>query len=465
MTTDKASQAWLTGAVFSGHYEIGSLIARGGMAEVYHGVDLWSNNPVAVKVLLPQYAQDASVQQKFFREERSLRQVRHESVVSVIDSGTEVYAGASLMFLVLEYVHGCTLHQLLKVRPALSVAETLEIMLPIVEGLSEVHTLSLIHRDIKPGNVLISIEEHRVKMADFGLTRRTDQSWTGSLMGTPPYVAPEIVSSAGEVGAHSDIFALGIMMYRMLSGRLPFGGMDDQQVLYHNVNTELPDITRYAPGLTRDLVGVIKWCTRKAPAARPENATELFSVLTDIQESLKPAEAAYCADSNPDLLPLWEAVAHIAELSGANEVAARRPITAFSPADDLMEETEGSPVDLKPVPENAQVAEADETLYWTPGEETATFTTGRQEPISVQASRHDSYRVASPEHLSQSPSKNRVLPLADPRRPAEPYMPPLTGTQLAITATTLIFAIFCASFLGWLLATELLGSQWWQSTF
>lgn len=83
----------------------------------------------------------------------------------------------------------------------------------------------------------------------------------------------------------------------------------------------------------------------------------------------------------------------------------------------------------------------------------------------MQASRHDSYRVASPEHLSQSPRKNRVLPLADPRRPAEPYMPPLTGTQLAITATTLIFAIFCASFLGWLLATELLGSQWWQSTF
>ncbi|QRZ60948.1 serine/threonine-protein kinase [Rothia sp. ZJ932] len=462
MTHDKASEAWLTGAIFSGHYELGSLIARGGMAEVYHGVDLWSNNPVAVKVLLPQFTNDVSVQQKFFREERSLRQVRHGAVVSVIDSGTDRWAGSELMFLVLEYVHGCTLHQLLRVRPVLSVAEALEVMLPIVEGLSEVHALSLIHRDIKPGNVLMSSETESVKIADFGLTRRTDQSWTGSLMGTPPYVAPEIVSSQGTVSARSDIFALGIMLYRMLSGRLPFGGMDDQQVLYNNVHTELPEITRYAPDLPRDIVGIIKWCTRKDPQARPENATELFTTLSDIAQSLSESELEYCASRSPHDLPLWEAVEHIAELSGANEVAARRPITAFSAADDLeddglweqtlAEETEGSPVALDMV--DAPDTEPDDAP-------------AKHQPISAQSPLHGAYRAneatANDPHLSaESNWQQASAPSIDPHQVPEPYLPAPSSIKIATVGIVIFLLLFCASFLGWWLATALLSSALWQ---
>ncbi len=475
MNTAKSGRAWLTGAIFSGHYEVGSLIARGGMSEVYHAVDLWSNNPVAVKVLLPQFSQDASVQQKFFREERSLRQIRHKAVVSVIDSGTDQINGSEVMFLVLEYVHGCTLHQLLKVRPVFSVAEVFDIMLPIIEGLSEVHALSLIHRDIKPGNVLMSSAEHAVKLADFGLTRRQDQSWTGSLMGTPPYVAPEIVSARGEVGPQSDIFALGVMLYRMLSGRLPFGGMDDQQILYHNVNTELPSITRYAPGLPQDIVGLIKWCTRKSPNARPDNATELFEVMCEIKDALTPAELAYsastAAEGNQDF---WADVAEIAEVSGANQALKHRSITAFGNAQDLLEETEGSPVDLRPyahTPTDSSPAEDED--WWEPAlhsselsvDKTQTFAVKEQvqAPISAQYSPSHRARANPVTRESQPSSASSSLKATDPRRPLTPYTAPKTPAQLAGIAVAIVIAAFLASFLGWWLATELISAQWWQN--
>lgn len=476
MNTAKSGRAWLTGAIFSGHYEVGSLIARGGMSEVYHAVDLWSNNPVAVKVLLPQFSQDASVQQKFFREERSLRQVRHKAVVSVIDSGTEYLNGSDVMFLVLEYVHGCTLHQLLKIRPVFSVAEVFDIMLPIVEGLSEVHALSLIHRDIKPGNVLMSSAEHAVKLADFGLTRRQDQSWTGSLMGTPPYVAPEIVSARGEVGPQSDIFALGVMLYRMLSGRLPFGGMDDQQVLYHNVNTELPSITRYAPGLSQDIVGLIKWCTRKSPSARPENATELFEVMCEIKDALAPAELTYKASIATEAHhDFWLDVAEIAEVSGANQALRHQSITAFGNAKDLLEETEGSPVDLRPYAHTPtdSTPDEDDDEWWDPGvndesaaDKTQVYTVNelRQVPISAEYSpSHRSVGASVTSRPSQPTVTTVAQKASDPRHPLEPYVAPKAPAQIAGIAVALVAAAFLASFLGWWLATELMSTPWWQN--
>ena len=123
MTDDFSAAPWLTGVIFKGHFEVGHLIARGGMAEVYHAVDLWSDNPVALKVLLPHLSTDPAQQQKFFREGSALKKIQHENVVGVIDEGTEVVHGQQVMFLVLEYVHGCTLAQLTQLRPVLSVGD------------------------------------------------------------------------------------------------------------------------------------------------------------------------------------------------------------------------------------------------------------------------------------------------------------------------------------------------------
>lgn len=332
------SSQWLSGAIIEGHYQVGSLIGRGGMSEVYYALDLWSNNPVAFKVLSPALAEDAANRQKFHREERSMRQVGGGGhTVGVISSGTEYFSGQIVMYIVLEYVHGCTLSQLLRVRNALSLGEALDILIPVVEALSEVHANRYLHGDIKPGNILLDANG-QVKLTDFGLSRRDDQVDAGAPMGTPAYVAPEVLDPKVKVGAQADIFALGVMMYRMLSGRLPFVGLEnDQQVLYHNANIEMPALTDVAPGADRDIAGLISWCTRKQPHARPEDATELFTALLEISESLGEHERAWRAPSCPEPeLPLWEAIADIAERSGAAQMVRNTPISAFSDARDLL---------------------------------------------------------------------------------------------------------------------------------
>lgn len=332
------SSQWLSGAIIEGHYQVGSLIGRGGMSEVYYALDLWSNNPVALKVLSPALAEDAANRQKFHREERSMRQVGGGGhTVGVISSGTEYFSGQIVMYIVLEYVHGCTLSQLLRVRNALSLGEALDILIPVVEALSEVHANRYLHGDIKPGNILLDANG-QVKLTDFGLSRRDDQVDAGAPMGTPAYVAPEVLDPKVKVGAQADIFALGVMMYRMLSGRLPFVALEnDQQVLYHNANIEMPALTDVAPGADRDIAGLISWCTRKQPHARPEDATELFTALLEISESLGEHERAWRAPSCPEPeLPLWEAIADIAERSGAAQMVRNTPISAFSDARDLL---------------------------------------------------------------------------------------------------------------------------------
>ena len=331
------SSEWLSGAIIEGHYQVGSLIGRGGMSEVYYALDLWSNNPVALKILSPSLAQDAANRQKFHREERSMRQVGGGHTVGVISSGTEYVAGQMVMYIVLEYVHGCTLSQLLRTRRALSLGEALEVLLPVVDALSEVHANRYLHGDIKPGNILLDANG-QVKLTDFGLSRRDDQVDSGAPMGTPAYVAPEVLDPQVKVGAQADIFALGVMMYRMLAGRLPFVGLEnDQQVLYHNANIEMPPLGDIAPGIDRDVAGIIAWCTRKQPQARPEDATELFASLKEVAESLGESELSWRAPSVPEPTSnLWEAVADIAERSGAGQMVRNTPISAFSDAGDLL---------------------------------------------------------------------------------------------------------------------------------
>lgn len=460
---------WLTGEIFAGHFEVGRLIARGGMAEVYHGVDLWSNNPVAIKVLFPHLATDPSQQQKFFREERSLRQISHDHVVGVIDSGTQQIRGYEMMFIVLDYVHGCTLQQLLAVRPVLSVGETLEIMIPVVEGLSEVHAHRLIHRDMKPANVLLSSAEQSVKLTDFGLTRRTDQTWTGELMGTPAYVAPEIIDPQASVGPGADIFAVGIMLFRMLTGRLPFPGMgDDQQVIYHNVNTEIPSVAQFAPGVTPDLAGVIKWCTRKQSSARPADATELFEVLQDISAQLTDTELAYRADvSSPPTETLWESVETVADRTGATKILQQTPISGFACPEEILEDSELE----------ASHLDAAEQYLPTPiagvGPEPAPKKNPNFEPISAEYRPKPAGSVASGQDYGQDDAAAAGAHLqeaeaADPRRPAVRWREAPSPVALILTAIILLLGFVGAGFVGWQLANSLLGSAWfeaWTSLF
>lgn len=503
------SAPWLTGTVFAGRYEVGQLIARGGMAEVYHAVDLWSNNPVAVKVLLPHLSSDTAQRQKFFREGNALGKIHHEHVVGVVQDGTQQVHGQEIMFLVLEYVHGCTLAQLLTLRPVLSVGEMLEIMMPTVEGLSEVHAHRLIHRDIKPANVLLEDSNRGIKLSDFGLTRRTDQQWTGELMGTPAYVAPEIMDPVAAVGAPADIFAVGVMMYRMLTGRLPFPGLgNDQQVLYHNINSEIPSVSVIAPGISSDITGVVSWCTRRAVKDRPQDAAELFRALRDISARMGAAERSYRAELvEPPITELWQDVTDIAEKSGMTKAYRSTPITGFGNADDLLhDDIEGHLSDheqgviaaaqeesqvykptrisgVGPLTQSQAAGEAteyddaphspDETLFWDVAQDpdaTTTFSAARaraekeaeeraqqqREGFSPISGSYNPRRHPAPQPQHQHSDASRVQPPiineAERRRAQTPWRTPLSPIALIIIIVTGLVGFTVAGFAGWWLA-------------
>ncbi|ORC18924.1 MULTISPECIES: serine/threonine-protein kinase [Rothia] len=475
MSDSKSAAPWLTGVIFKGHFEVGHLIARGGMAEVYYAVDLWSNNPVAVKVLLPHLAGDPAQQQKFFREGRALKKINHEHVVGVVDEGTQLVHGQQVMFLVLEYVHGCTLAQLLTLRPVLSVGEVLHIILPAVEGLSEVHAHQLIHRDIKPANILLEAGSGSIKLSDFGLTRRADQSATGQLMGTPPFIAPEILDAQATVGPEADIFAVGVMMYRMLTGRMPFeGGENDQQVLYHNVNTDIPSVALLAPRISSDVAGVVNWATRRNPGDRPADAAELYRALRDVESGMTPQEQAYRLPSaDPAQTSLWEDIDEIAERSGRRHTADHESIVAVGGASDLLfDEDAGaslsaheqavrsaaaapveaySPTELTGLgPLTASQAEVEFDARYTISAGYSPDRAARQWADSGQADTHrdapSSQRNPDPAHWTE----------AQRRTPAEPWRPAPSTTVLALTALGVLLAFVGAGMVGWWLASFLL---------
>lgn len=490
MSEPQISRPWLKGHIFDGHYQLGQLIARGGMAEVYHAVDLWSNNPVAVKVLLPHLSADPTQQQKFFREGNALSKIRHRHVVGVLASGSEEVAGQQVMFLVLDYVHGSTLAQLLTQRPVLSVGELLEVTLPVVEGLSEVHAHRMIHRDLKPANVLLDSETRTVKLSDFGLTRRADQGTTGQLMGTPSFVAPEILEVGGKVGPQADIFALGVMMFRMVSGRMPFAGaQDDQQVLYLNMNSDIPPVTPLVPGLPADIAGIIAWSTRRRVQDRPQDATELYRALTEIKASLSPEELALRAplDQVP-LLGFWEQVEEIAEASGAAQVYRQTPISAFGQAQDLLEE-ESPSQELKPWEEEKQeeeeeLAEESQELIdprdfpdpeqeeeedWeqeeshkeeelseeqdTPQPISAAYNPQRSRQAADQKEEEGKRQAGKPTFEDLPPAQR---PEATRRQAPQPWRQPALPLTWALASLGLLFSLVLAGLAGWWLAQFLL---------
>lgn len=461
MSEAQTPRPWLKGHIFDGHYQLGQLIARGGMAEVYHAVDLWSNNPVAVKVLLPHLSADPAQQQKFFREGNALSKIRHRHVVGVLASGSEEVAGQQVMFLVLDYVHGSTLAQLLTQRPVLSVDELLEVTLPVVEGLSEVHAHRMIHRDLKPANVLLDSETRTVKLSDFGLTRRADQSTTGQLMGTPSFVAPEILEVGGTVGPQADIFALGVMMFRMITGRMPFAGaQDDQQVLYLNMNSDIPPVAPLVPGLPADMAGIIAWCTRRRVQDRPQDATELYRALADVKASLSPEELSLRAplDQLP-LLGFWEQVEEIAETSGAAQAYRQTPISAFGQAQDLLEEAAPSQ-ELKPSEQEKEEEEKEKEQEPSQSQEDP-------QPISAAYNPQRARQTAS-SHKGQeekkrqagSPSCEELPPAQRPeaarRQAPQPWRQPASPLIWALASLGLLFSLVLAGLAGWWLAQFLL---------
>ncbi|MDB1089891.1 Stk1 family PASTA domain-containing Ser/Thr kinase [Streptomyces sp. ACA25] len=289
----------LLGQVLDGRYRVEARIAVGGMATVYRALDTRLDRVLALKVMHPSLAVDAEFVERFIREAKAVARLDHPNIVGVHDQS----ADGAYVYLAMEYVAGCTLRDVLRDTGALPPRAVLDLMEPVLAGLGAAHRAGLVHRDMKPENVLIG-DDGRVKVADFGLVRGVDtqtSAATGSLLGTLSYLAPEQIEH-GTVGTRADVYACGIMLYELLTGAKPHTGDSAAQVLLAHVNRDVPPPSEAVAGLAAELDALVAGATSRTPAARPPDAAALLSrlraaraVLTEGQLDTAPPRRAETA--------------------------------------------------------------------------------------------------------------------------------------------------------------------------
>lgn len=276
----------MNGTVIEGRYEVRRRLARGGMSTVYLAVDLRLDREVALKVLYPHLAEDPELVERFEQEAKTAARLSHPHVVNVLDQGVDEHPDGDLAYLVMEYVPGYTLRTVLQRRHVMTPRVALAYLEAMVDGLAAAHSAGLVHRDMKPENVLVS-RDGRIKVADFGLARATT-NFTGTgaaLVGTVAYVSPELVSGS-PADERSDVYAVGIMAYEMLTGGQPFTGASPIQVAYQHLNRDVPAPSTAAPGLSADLDHLVLWSTAQQARDRPADASVLLAEIRALRSSL-----------------------------------------------------------------------------------------------------------------------------------------------------------------------------------
>jgi serine/threonine-protein kinase len=273
------------GTLVDNRYAVRSRLARGGMSTVYLAVDQRLERDVALKVLHPHLAADESFLDRLGREAKAAARLSHPHVVGVLDQGHDGHTA----YLVMEYIKGHTLRDVINGKGALPPRLALALIDPVVEGLAAAHAAGFIHRDVKPENVLIA-DDGRIKIGDFGLARAvTTSTSSGTLMGTVAYVPPEVVLGKS-ADARSDVYSAGIMLYEMLTGQQPFDGDVPIQVAYQHVNGTVGPPSALVPGLAAELDELVQWCTANDPENRPVDGHALLSELRHIRTNLTDPE-------------------------------------------------------------------------------------------------------------------------------------------------------------------------------
>ncbi|WP_201291459.1 protein kinase domain-containing protein [Arthrobacter zhaoguopingii] len=286
----------LIGELVDGRYLVESRIARGGMSTVYLALDRRLDRRVALKVLFTHLAEDRTFLDRFEQEAKSAARLSHPHVVGVLDQGVDETAERSTAYLVMEYVPGRTLRDLIRERGRLTPRLALALIDPVIEGLAAAHEAGLVHRDVKPENVLLS-SNGQIKIADFGLARAvTATTGTATLVGTAAYLPPELVTGS-PADARSDIYSAGIMLFELLTGRQPFTGDAPVQIAFQHAYEHVPAASEFLPGLAEDIDELVQWCTSRDPEDRPVDGTALLGELRHVRTTLTGADLDYCPPS------------------------------------------------------------------------------------------------------------------------------------------------------------------------
>jgi serine/threonine-protein kinase len=275
--------------VLDGRYRVQSHIADGGMASVYLALDTRLDRDVALKVLRRDLAQDEAFISRFRREARSAARLSHPHVVAVYDQGED----DGNMFLAMEYVAGQTLREVMQKEGPLTPRAALDIMDPVLQALGAAHRAGIIHRDVKPENVILREDDGSVKVADFGLARavstRTTTSQTGVLLGTVAYLSPEQVER-GIADARSDVYAAGLILFEMLTGTKAFTGETPIHVAYQHVHGSVPAPSSRVATVPAELDQLVALATSRDPDQRPTDAGDFLGQVRASRASLSPAE-------------------------------------------------------------------------------------------------------------------------------------------------------------------------------
>ena len=296
-----ATSSKMIGTVLSGRYRLEAKLGSGGMSTVYLARDTTLDRPVAVKVMHREMSEQADQLERFRQEARAVAKLSHPNVVAVIDAGED----GGYPYIVFEYVEGETLKARINRVGALDVQEALAYAIEIGRGLTVAHARNMVHRDIKPQNVLIDAEG-RAKLTDFGISRQLEQDGmtaTGRVLGTTDYVAPEQAMGRG-ADQRSDIYSLGVVLFEMFTGEVPFAADSQVGVAMKHVNEELPDVQQLRPELSAASALVVERATSKDPAKRYADIGEMIDDLSTALE----VEAARAGSTTGEATSVLDAV-------------------------------------------------------------------------------------------------------------------------------------------------------------
>lgn len=436
------------GALLENRYRVLRRIAHGGTAAVYEGLDERLDRPVALKIMHPHFADDPRFVTRAEREAKAAARLHDPHVVAVLDQGR---TDDGVLYLVLEFVDGPTLREVVAREAPMDPHRTLELLVPVLRGLARAHRTGLVHRDVKPENVLLTADG-QVKVADFGLTRAVDDHTTSTtVLGTVGYAAPELVGD-GPVDQRSDVYAVGIMAYEMLTGSRPYTGTALQVATAH-VSRDVPAPSGIAAGVPPALDELVLRATSRDASRRPADAAELLDLALAVRRSLPapadplfPGEAAtevlaggpHSPTGHPEEAPTEAVGAGTADGSGEEATEAMGPGVR-----DLPTEAIGTPT-----------PEVHTEALGTPWHEAPTEVVGANAGVPPE-SHGTPILPAYEEDATGTVALTQVGSTAH-RAPHEPRVrlnPPAQPLHVALAVVVFALLLTVAAFLGWWLGS------------